>query len=135
MAGEPARQVVRIALVFLVFVCTMVGIVECSRRHLERRVNHGSVVAQCSSFVSGNPSVRTLVGEPTNVTYQRTGTSLAWTPGRAEGRIAFLVQGTKSNNVLKVHWVQNEEGSVEVVRITMVRPWRDDATIWSNSNE
>lgn len=130
MAGQSATKIIRVALSFLVFVVLVVMAIECSRRYLEHKIEHHSVIDHCLFFVSSSTDVWNLVGKPTNILYQKAGGRFTWSPEIVTGRETFLVQGIKSSMVMKVYWSQGKGNGIEVLKVSTIRPWYEDVIIW-----
>lgn len=133
MASQPARQIAYSILAFLLFVATTATIVECGRRYLERKIGYNGVIEQCTLFVSDNPAIKATFGTPTNVVHEKTGGGFTWSPEGTDGRDVFVVNGTKSNGTIKVHWRDGKQDGFEVLKISITEPWEDDTVIWTRA--
>lgn len=135
MASKFTWKIVLDMLGFLVLIWICVAIVASVARSVGPNMNFDSLIERCIPFVSSNAAVVGTFGTLTNAVHQKKLGGSTWSPESTEGRDVFVVNGTKSNGTIKVHWRNGKQDGFEVLKISIVRPWQDDAVIWTRGNQ
>lgn len=120
---------------FLVLIWICVAIVAGVVRSVGPKMDFDSLIAQCIPFVSSNSAVAATFGTLTNVAHQKKLGGATWSPESTEGRDVFVVNGTKSNGTIKVHWRDAKPDGFRVLKISITQPWRDDIIVWSGDEQ
>lgn len=134
MARKFTWKIVLDMLGFLVLIWICVAIVEGVVRLVGPKIDVDSLIEQCIPFISSNSTIVAVFGTPTNIVHEKKLGGFTWSPEGTDGRDVFVVNGTKSNGTIKVHWRATKQDGFQAIRISIPRPWQDDAVIWNRAD-